>query len=92
MMDEVMENITKQIVAEKDKFLFETFKRHGYNRNRVMSLAKAGRVKMAQHDNRETYFIDNKPIFTIGKYMKQHEEDNKITYTFREEVLGNGIS
>lgn len=87
----MMDEITKQIAAEKDKFLFETFKRHGYNRNRVMSLAKAGRVQMAQHDNRETYFIDNKPIFTIAKYMRQNVEENKITYTFREEVLGNGI-
>ena len=60
--------------------------------NRVMSLAKAGRVQMAQHDNRETYFIDNKPIFTIAKYMRQNVGENKITYTFREEVLGNGLS
>jgi hypothetical protein len=28
----------------------------------------------------------------IMQLMKQHEEDNKITYTFREEVLGNGLS
>ena len=87
----MMDEIAKKIVAQKDKFLFETFKRHGYNRNRVMSLAKAGRVQMAQHDNRETYFIDNKPIFTIAKYMRHNDDGNKITYTFREEVLGNGI-
>ena len=80
-----IEQLVQKMAKDKNEFLYKTFKRHGYNASRVNSLAKAGRIRVVQSPNKETYFIDNKPIFTVATYVTTDEEKHTVKYTFVEE-------
>ena len=81
-----MNELSQAIAQEKDKLLFELFKKHGYSRKKVMDAFTRGTVKMMTQENRETYHIDGKELFTIEKLAQQNDEKHTFTFTFKEVV------
>ena len=86
-MENIIEQLTQKIAKDKNEFLYKTFKRHGYNASRVNSLARAGRIRVVQSPSKETYFVDNKPIFAVATYVTTDEEKHTVKYTIAEEVI-----
>lgn len=86
-MENTIEKVQKQLYEQKENFLYECFKRHGYSRSRVMRLAKEGKIRVAVDGELEMYFVKNRHVFSISKTMVCSEEYHKITYVFREEKL-----
>ena len=78
----VMNELSQAIAQEKDKLLFELFKKYGYSRKKAMDAFTRDSVKLMVQGNRETYYIDGKELFTIEKTVQQNDE--KHTFTFRE--------
>ena len=81
-----MNELSQAIAQEKDKLLFELFKKHGYSRKKVMDAFTRDSVKLMVQGNRETYYIDSKEVFTIEKLVQQNDEKHTFTFTFREVV------
>jgi len=79
-----MNELSQAIAHEKDKLLFELFKKHGYSRKKVMDAFTRDTVKLLVQGNRETYYIDGKEVFTIEKLVQQNDEKHTFTFTFRE--------
>lgn len=84
-MENIIEQFVQKMAKDKNEFLYKIFKRYGYNASRINSLAKAGRIRVVQSLNKEAYFIDNKPIFTVVTYVTADEEKHTVKYTFVEE-------
>ena len=81
-----MNELSHTIAQEKDKLLFELFKKHGYSRKKVMGAFTRDSVKLMVQGNRETYYIDGKELFTIEKLVQQNDEKHTFTFTFREVI------
>ncbi|MDL2302063.1 hypothetical protein LJC58_06895 [Lachnospiraceae bacterium OttesenSCG-928-D06] len=81
-----MNELANAIAQEKDKLLFELFKKNGYPRKKVMDAFTRDTVKLLVQGNRETYYIDGKELFTIEKLVQQNDEKHTFTFTFREVV------
>lgn len=80
--------LANRIAREKDKFLFELFKKYGYHRGKVMKLLRKNRISMTVQGDLETYFVDDKKLFTIRKVVKFDDENYRVTFYFTE-VLDN---
>ena len=72
-----MNELSQAIAQEKDKLLFELFKKHGYSRKKVMDAFTRGTVKMMTQENRETYHIDGKELFTI-EYIVENKAETVV--------------
>lgn len=81
--------LANTIAREKDKFLFELFKKHGYHRCKVMKLLQKGRITTLVQGDIEIYCVDNKELFTIKKVVQFDDENHKVTFYFTE-VLNDG--
>lgn len=78
--------LANTIAREKDKFLFELFKKHGYHRGKVMKLLNKGRITALYRGDIEIYCVDNKELFTIKKVVQFDDENHKVTFYFTEVV------
>lgn len=78
--------LAKTIAREKDKFLFELFKKHGYHLATVMKLLHKGRITALVQGDIEIYCVDNKELFTIKKVVQFDDENHKVTFYFTEVV------
>ena len=78
--------LANTIAREKDKFLFELFKKHGYHRGKVMKLLHKGRITALVQGDIEIYCVDNKELFTIKKVVQFDDENHKVTFYFTEVV------
>ena len=81
-----MNELSQALAQEKDKLLFELFKKHGYSRKKVKDAFTRDTVKLLVQGNRETYYIDGKELFTIEKLVQQNDEKHTFTFTFREVI------
>ena len=78
--------LASRIAREKDKFLFELFKKHGYHRGKVMKLLQKQRISMIVQGDIEVYCVDDKELFTIKKIVKFDDENHRVTFYFTEVV------
>ena len=81
-----MNELSQAIAQEKDKLLFELFKKYGYSRKKVTDAFTRDTVKLLVQGNRETYYIDGKELFTIEKTVQQNDEKHTFAFTFREVI------
>ena len=87
-----MNELSQALAQEKDKLLFELFKKHGYSRKKVMDAFTRDAVKLMVQGNRETYYIDGKEVFTIEKLVQQNDEKHTFTFTVREVAKNDKLS
>lgn len=88
-MDSIMDELIKRFTEEKENFLFELFEKHGFNRDKVWELAKAGRICITEIPtshvgNREAYCIDGLEIFRIDFVVTCDDKKCKMTFTYKE--------
>lgn len=79
-----MNELANAIAAEKDALLFELFKKHGYNRAKVIKLFRKKRITLLVQSNIESYCLDGKVLFRIEKIVHMDDENCKVTFTFKE--------